>query len=68
MFLLVLFFAPKKRTVGVWGYPPLTETGDYEIILTHYQEWGLRIRYFRKVKFMLHVTKSVSGKSTNFAA
>ena len=30
MFLLVLFFAPKKRTVGMWGYPPLTETGDYE--------------------------------------
>ena len=21
MFILVLFFAPKKRTVGVWGYP-----------------------------------------------
>ena len=32
------------------------------------RDGGLRIRYFRKVKFMLHVTKSVSGKSTNFAA
>ena len=68
MLSLVLSFAPKERTDWGVGYPPLTETGDYEIILTHYQEWGLLIRYFRKVKFMLHVTKSVSGKSTNFAA